>query len=105
MDKKAVLAAYWRGHVETWRASGLSQSNYCQQHGLKTHSLSYWQLRQVAHQDKPASKALTLVPATIVAESQASIPHLSLSSPQGWRLEFAALPPADWLTALWRAHP
>ena len=24
----------WQGHVEAWRESGLSQADYCQQHGL-----------------------------------------------------------------------
>jgi hypothetical protein len=37
--------AHWRGHVDAWRASGSTQKAYCQQHGLKEHSLSYWQRR------------------------------------------------------------
>lgn len=105
MDKKAALEAYWRGHVEAWRASGLTQRDYCAQHGLKCHSLSYWQLRQMPRKGIPEGEALTLVPATILPEAQASMPYLSLCSPRGWRLEFASLPPTGWLAALWGEHP
>ena len=45
MDKAGELAAHWRGHVDAWRASGGSQKAYCEQHGLRSHSLSYWHRR------------------------------------------------------------
>ncbi len=70
MEKAGELEARWRGHVDTWRASG-------------------------------ARGPLTLVPAVRVPSAAASTPSLSLHSPQGWRLDFAPLPPAGWLTALW----
>ncbi len=47
---------------------------------------------------------LTLVPAVRVPSVTSSTPSLSLHSPQGWRLDFAALPPAEWLMALWAAR-
>ena len=34
--------AYWKSHLETWKASGLSQAQYCQKHQLKTQSFTYW---------------------------------------------------------------
>ena len=37
---------FWRRHVHSWRASALSQSEYCRVHGLKTHQLNYYK-----HQD------------------------------------------------------
>jgi hypothetical protein len=36
---------FWRGHVEAWRASGLSQTRYCQKHGLTKGTLGYWSSR------------------------------------------------------------
>ncbi len=102
MDKAGELEAHWRGHVDAWRASGGSQKAYCEQHGLRSHSLSYWHLRLAKGPGPSGARGpLTLVPAVRVPGTAASTPSLSLHSPQGWRLEFATLPPAGWLTALW----
>ena len=105
MEKSGELEARWRGHVDAWRASGGSQKAYCEQHGLRSHSLSYWHLR-LAQGSGPSRTGgpLTLVPAARVRDAAASLPSLSLHSPQGWRLEFATLPPAEWLNALWRSR-
>ncbi len=102
MDKAGELEAHWRGHVDAWGASGGSRKAYCEQHGPRSHSLSYWHLRLA--DGSGASRTggpLTLVPVAMVPGAAASRPSLSVHSPQGWRLEFSALPPAGWLTALW----
>ena len=102
MDKAGEREARWRGHVDAWRASGGSQKAYCEQHGLRSHSLSYWHLRLAkGPRSSAAGGPLTLVPAVRVPGAAAAAPSLSLHSPQGWRLEFATLPPAKWLTGLW----
>ena len=31
-----------RQHVEAWRASGQTQKQYCEQHGLSRSTLAYW---------------------------------------------------------------
>lgn len=36
---------YWRAHLTRWRASGLSQSEYSRQKGLRSNQLSYWHRR------------------------------------------------------------
>jgi len=104
MDGNGELEVVWRGHVGAWRASGVTQRAYCDRHGLKKHSLSYWHLR-LARRDAQAGDAtpLTLIPAALVPEAVEVAPAaaLLLNSPSGWRLEFAALPPAGWLTQLW----
>jgi hypothetical protein len=102
MDKNGELEAYWRGHVGAWRARGETQRAYCDQHGLKRHSLSYWH-RRLGGLEAPLSGVmpLTLIPATVVSEGGASAPCLSLASPGGWRLDFASLPPAGWVAELW----
>lgn len=102
MDKNGEREAYWREHVGGWRASGESQKAYCDRHGLKDHSLSYWHQRLAKREGVAAvGEPLTLIRATIAADPVNSMPCLSLASPNGWRLEFAALPPASWLAALW----
>jgi hypothetical protein len=37
--------AFWRKQVDLWRASNLSQTQYCKKHALKPHSLSYHKRR------------------------------------------------------------
>ena len=102
MDKNGELEAYWRRHVGAWRVSGETQRAYCDRHGLKKHSLSYWHLRLAGRAEVPGGDApLTLIPASVLPEVVASAPCLSLASPSGWRLEFATLPPASWLAQLW----
>jgi len=34
--------AYWAAHVRAWRASGLSQTEYCRREGLNRNLLSQW---------------------------------------------------------------
>jgi len=34
--------AYWAKHIEAWKASGETRSDYCRIHRLKPHQLSYW---------------------------------------------------------------
>ena len=101
MDKNAEREGYWRAHVGAWRASGESQKAYCNRQGLKEHSLSYWRLRLSRGESAPGVETpLTLIPAVKIGNGPGAQPSLSLDTPTGWRLEFAALPPAGWLAAL-----
>ena len=33
---------FWKGHVDGWRNSGLTQAAYCRQQGLSLPSFGYW---------------------------------------------------------------
>ena len=35
-----ALSARWKQHIEDWQASGLSQAEYCRQHGLNANTFS-----------------------------------------------------------------
>jgi len=35
-----ALSARWKQHIEDWRASGLSQAEYCRRHGLNANTFS-----------------------------------------------------------------
>ena len=39
------VAQFWPDHVSKWHDSGLSQANYCRQHGLCQNSFSYHKLK------------------------------------------------------------
>ena len=36
---------YWKQHIESWQETGLTQTDYCKQHNLKSHQLTYWKKR------------------------------------------------------------
>lgn len=36
---------FWAGHVKGWRASGLTQQQYCRRHRLLKGTLGYWASR------------------------------------------------------------
>ena len=45
--------AYWRVHVEAWRASGQSRAEYCAAHGLSRKTFGWWAWR-LDRQGRPA---------------------------------------------------
>ena len=44
--KKIDNREFWQKHVRSWRASGMSQADYCRLHGLKNHRLTYYKLQE-----------------------------------------------------------
>ena len=69
----------WRKRLEGWRGSGLSQAEYCRQHGLSPVDFSWWKhellrrdrerggMRQPPAKTTPAFVPLTLQPARVEA--------------------------------------
>ena len=49
--------AFWQQHITQWQNSNLSQSEYCKQHKLKPHSLSYHKCKKIGN-----SKTKSIVP-------------------------------------------
>jgi hypothetical protein len=37
--------SYWKQHIDSWQATGLTQVGYCRHHNLKHHQLVYWKKR------------------------------------------------------------
>lgn len=52
---------YWQTHIRMQQESGLSRAEYCRQHNLSYHTLTYWQ-RKLA---KPSSAPTALVPVPV----------------------------------------
>lgn len=50
---------HWKAHVHALQQSGLNRAEYCRQHKLSYHALTYWQRKLST---KPTSKGTTLVP-------------------------------------------
>ena len=41
----------WPTHINNWRASGLTQAEYCRQNALKPYMLTYWKKRVSVNQE------------------------------------------------------
>ena len=52
-----ALSARWKNHIEEWQASGLSQADYCRQHGLNANTFS-GRLSHHRSQEKPRQPEL-----------------------------------------------
>lgn len=51
----------WRVHIEAWRKSGLTQSEYCRQRQLSRDAFAYWKKRLLPEQTA-SEAASNLVP-------------------------------------------
>jgi hypothetical protein len=54
--------AFWRKQVALWRASSLSQAQYCKNHNLKAHSLSYHKRRLETNREAVNESRFIAVP-------------------------------------------
>lgn len=85
---------FWQQHFAAWQASGLSQAEYCKQHGLKFSNFAYWRTRNNRKRRK-------LMPLSLPSAS----PHerLVLDLPHGIRLELPAQALGEVLPTVLRA--
>lgn len=76
--------AVWEAHVAAWRASGLPQSVFCREHGLKEHLLGYWIRRG---RTKSIEPAFLPVKASTAAQTDKIMTGINLRSPSGWAVQ------------------
>jgi transposase len=55
-EERGPTRAAWRCHIEVWRLSGLTQRDYCEQHGLSLKSFGNWKA-QLKREDAVGSDA------------------------------------------------
>ncbi len=46
---------FWRKHVDDWRASKLTQAEYCRRHNLSVGAFWHWKRRFLEQYDEPSS--------------------------------------------------
>ena len=95
----------WQRHVEAWRESGLSQADYCHQHGLNRKTFSLWTRRDQGEPSMVKDTSLELIsvqvsPSVPVATAEASA--LLLRFPHGVQLELSTAVPPRWLAEVLR---
>jgi len=94
-------AEFWRGHLEAWRHSELTQLAYCASHGLGIKSFSRWRRRET-EEARSARSSLALVPVGVGTPATGSV--VRLHSPGGWRIELPGCG-EPWLVDLLRRLP
>lgn len=91
-------------HIEQWRASGLSQSEYSRRYGLKIATFNYWVRRAEPEGSHPAFRSsLGLLPVHIEETAQPAMSAaqpLVLQTMQGHRLELSSALSPRWLAEL-----
>jgi hypothetical protein len=92
---------FWRGHLEAWHRSDLTQRDYCAQQGLGEKAFYRWR-RKEKEAVASAKSSLTLVPVSVDASVTGSI--IRLHSPGGWRIELP-VSGTPWLADLLRQLP
>ena len=57
---------YWQQHIDTWQSSGLSQSDYCREHSLRSNQFGYWKNKLIAfsinHEPAASEQSPAFVP-------------------------------------------
>ena len=94
-------AEFWRGQLEAWHRSDLTQRDYCATHGLSEKSFYRWRAKE-KESIAAVKSSLTLVPISVAALATSGV--VRLHSPGGWRIE---LPTTNvpWLADLLRQLP
>ena len=94
-------AEFWRGHLEAWHRSDLTQREYCASHGLGEKAFYRWR-RKEKETVAGTSSSLTLVPVSMGTPAAGNV--VRLYSPGGWRVEIAG-GSAPWLAECVRQLP
>lgn len=87
---------YWSHHVSAWQKSGLSQTEYCRQSGLKLSTFSTW-VGKLNNKIIPSVNPEQTGSFARVMERSQKPMNICLRYPSGVVLELDSLPDATWL--------
>lgn len=73
--------AYWRGHVEGWRSSGLTQQAYCREQGISKNTLCYW-VRRLACESGGQKSDANAAPVVVTVAPRQLIPTMTSAMPE-----------------------
>lgn len=91
---------YWRGQVEQWRGSGLTQKEYCGKEGISLERFGSWK-RRLDREGQKQTGALVAVPSRIVSSALHTAGALKLVVNERYRVEIPdAFSPATLETVL-----
>jgi hypothetical protein len=87
-QKKPRSAEFWRKHVDGWRASKLTQAEYCRRHKLSAGAFYHWK-RRFLGQSEDACKTpdIVAIPVQQITVKEIQQPIILLAS--GYQIELA----------------
>ena len=86
MDREERVG-FWSRHVESWKASGLSQRAYCEREAISVSSLQWW-LRRSRAVERPSTPSF--VPVEVSVREAACTEPIEVVLLSGRRLRLAA---------------
>jgi hypothetical protein len=80
---------FWQAHIDALAESGCNRREYCRQHNLSYHKLTYWLRKLQGDEERSASLPLVQVPMTLpFVDGRASlrlhIDRYTIELPQGF---------------------
>ena len=78
---------FWEEQIRFWQESGLSQSEYCKRHNIRSSQWFYWRRRFRDTETEPALVPLKLP--SIVAHAHRA-PVIRVTTPNGFTIELDA---------------
>ena len=86
MAKKSPANGVWQERIQSWRDSGLTQSAWCQQHGIRASKFGYWKRKlETAPSVKPVphSSGFALAVSQPEPTAPSGMAPLSITMPNG----------------------
>ena len=77
--QSAALAEHWRHHIDAWKMSGESQSQFCKANNLSYHRFCYWQRKFHREAQRETSGGF----ATVSRSPETVSTGLSITLPRG----------------------
>ncbi len=71
-EKYSEKYQFWQPHINAWKQSGISQADFCRQHGLNIKIFGYWKRKLCSR-----SEGLSFVPVSIKPSHTAYVKSIS----------------------------
>ena len=85
-EQSAALAEYWRHHIDAWKASEQSQSEFCRVNELNYHRFLYWQ-RKFRKQERQVRQEANGGFVSVTRQADPAPRGLAIVLPRGLVLE------------------
>lgn len=86
-DKRGTGQGFWKDHSDAWKASRLTQVDYCAQHGISYQSFVYQHNRMASKVKRTVVNFVEARPETVTINNQTA--GLQLMLPNGIRVGIA----------------
>ena len=90
---------FWEEQIRFWQESGLSQKEYCKQHGIRQSQWYYWRRRCRGTETEPTLVPLKLP--SLIGHTHGT-PVVRVITPNGFKIELDADAPITFLPRLIR---